>query len=477
MKTALVLAAHGSHHNPQSGDPARQHAAALRRRGIFDQVVVAFWKESPSFRDVSYLLEADQVFVVPLFMADGYFAGRVVPRELNLDGEVTARDGQVWHYTPPVGTDPRMVDLIRARVAEAVGPDLAEPELSVVLVGHGTVQNRQSKQAVLDHVQALQAAAGYAEVLAAYMEEPPEIAEVHGLVSGNRVVVVPLFVADGLHTAEDIPRELGLPQVDGQWQVTGEVDGKTYWYTSSVGTSPYMVELILDRVAAAGGPTEPRETGTAPAAWATAFADWLAEQAQPAWMEVAIERSSEGYRLRHRDDRSSGLRPLGDEDLLVLSRQDAAGHYRALPTSPDLLRGWSLDVPDGLAAAYALDEIYPATIPLWHADRQGRLQPVSWREVQRRQTGMMGLIKRLDDADAKRAIGICCSDRHCLRQVRWEFDKGVPSAAKGESPAPCAEPCSLLMSFCRQVVGWRRDEEVESSELLQAFIADAPPPA
>jgi len=197
MKTALILAAHGSHHNAQSGDPARQHAAALRRRGIFDQVIVAFWKEFPSLRDVPYLLSADIVYVVPLFMADGYFAGRVVPRELGLDGELTCRAGQTIHYTPPVGTDPRMVELIRGRVAEAVGPGLAEADLSVVLVGHGTVQNRQSKQAVLDHVAALRAAAGYAEVLAAFMEEPPEIDAIPGLVSGDRVVVVPLFVADG----------------------------------------------------------------------------------------------------------------------------------------------------------------------------------------------------------------------------------------------------------------------------------------
>lgn len=470
MKTALVLAAHGSHHNAQSSDPARQHAAALRRRGIFDQVIVAFWKEFPSFRDVPYLLEADQVYIVPLFMADGYFSGRVVPRELGLEGAVTHRAGQVLHYTAPVGTDPRMVDLIRARVAEAVGPELTESAVSVVLIGHGTVQNRQSKQAVLDHVAALRQAAGYAEVLAAYMEEPPTIPEIHGLVAGDRVVVVPLFVADGMHTAEDIPRELGLPQIDGAWQVPGVVDGKTYWYTSSVGTSPYMTELILDRVAAAGGPTSPRDTPPEPPSWATAFADWLATQDQAVWLEVAIDRTPDGYRLRHREDAAEGLRGLTEDELRQVSRTGADGEYRPLPTAAGLPRGWCHEVPNALAAAAALDDLYPATIALWHASDHGTLETVNWRAVQRRQTGMMGLLKRLDDADAQRAIGLCCSDHHCLRQVRWEFDDGVPAAADGFGPVPCPEPCSLLLSFCRQVIGWRRDEEVEASPLLARFV-------
>jgi hypothetical protein len=85
---------------------------------------------------------------------------------------------------------------------------------------------------------------------------------------------------------------------------------------------------------------------------------------------------------------------------------------------------------------------------------------------------MMGLIKRLDEVDAQRAIQVCCSDGQCLKRVRWEFDQGVPAAADGAGPVPCQEPCSLLMSFCREVIGWRRGEEVEDSGLLRQFVAE-----
>ncbi len=125
---------------------------------------------------------------------------------------------------------------------------------------------------------------------------------------------------------------------------------------------------------------------------------------------------------------------------------------------------------DGVAAADALDELYPATVALWHAAAEGRLEAVSWREVQRRQTGQMGLLKRLDDDDAQRAIRLCCSDQRCLRQVHWLLDEGVVADASGSGPAPCAEPCSLLTSFCREVIGWRRGEEVADGALLRAFV-------
>jgi len=61
-------------------------------------------------------------------------------------------------------------------------------------------------------------------------------------------------------------------------------------------------------------------------------------------------------------------------------------------------------------------------------------------------------------------------DQRCLRQVHWLLDEGVVADASGSGPAPCAEPCSLLTSFCREVIGWRRGEEVADGALLRAFV-------
>lgn len=255
-RQALVLAAHGSHQNAASGDPARRHAKAIAATGRFAQVVAIFWKEFPSLREMRYLLDVDEAIIVPLFMADGYFATRVVPRELDLDGPITVRDGLTLHYTPPVGTSPRMAEVIIRRVDDAVKGLVPDDELAVVVVAHGTVQNKQSKQTALDHVARVATARGFAEVAAAYMEEPPEVADIRELVTAPNLCVVPLFVADGLHTDEDIPRDLGLShRADGGWQVPDTVAGRRIWYTSSVGESPVMIDVILSRAEAVGEPT------------------------------------------------------------------------------------------------------------------------------------------------------------------------------------------------------------------------------
>ena len=51
---------------------------------------------------------------------------------------------------------------------------------------------------------------GYAEVLDAYMEEEPFIAKWDELSESPNVVVVPFFIADGLHSYQDIPVMLGI---------------------------------------------------------------------------------------------------------------------------------------------------------------------------------------------------------------------------------------------------------------------------
>ena len=79
---ALVLAGHGSTLNADSAAPICQHADELRRRGIFAQVQEAFWKQEPYLAQVMRGVFAPRVFVVPLFISDGYFTEEVIPREL-----------------------------------------------------------------------------------------------------------------------------------------------------------------------------------------------------------------------------------------------------------------------------------------------------------------------------------------------------------------------------------------------------------
>jgi sirohydrochlorin cobaltochelatase len=97
----------------------------------------------------------------------------------------------------------------------------------------------------------------YADVRTIYLEEDPRIPSCYELAPTRNIVVVPFFISDGLHVAEDIPVLLGEPRrlvkerlAAGKvpWRNPTERKGKLLWYTASVGTEPELAEVILERV-------------------------------------------------------------------------------------------------------------------------------------------------------------------------------------------------------------------------------------
>src|SRR6267154_6548226 len=109
--SALILVGHGSSVNPDSSAPTFDHAAEIGRRGLFGEVYCAFWKEEPSLRQVLHMVDANDIYVVPNFISEGYFTRTVIPRELELDGPLTQRGRQTIKYCDPVGNHPRMTEL------------------------------------------------------------------------------------------------------------------------------------------------------------------------------------------------------------------------------------------------------------------------------------------------------------------------------------------------------------------------------
>ena len=267
---ALVILGHGSTQNPDSSTPTWQHADELRRRGLFREVQCAFWKEEPGFREVMHMIDSDHVFVVPNFISEGYFTRDVLPRELELQGPVTHAGGRTIRYCDPVGIHPSMTRLLLNRAAE-IAPGVPPSEISLVIVGHGTSLNENSTAAIKSQVELIRASgAGFGEVVDAYMEEEPLVARWDELTTAPNVVVVPFFIADGLHSYEDIPVLLGLTENSpGAISANqGEVfrrnpyalRGRQLFYSAAIGTDELMADVIMDQVAAA-----PQES-TSPAA-------------------------------------------------------------------------------------------------------------------------------------------------------------------------------------------------------------------
>jgi len=265
---ALVIVAHGSHLNPDSSTPTYRHADTVRETDAFDEVVTGFWKEQPHFREVLRTVESDEVYVVPLFVSEGYFTEEVIPRELRVDDDVGLDDpdpgweprsgtpadvDKTVHYCGPVGTHDAMSDVIVQRAKSVTGDSSLGEGTGLAVVGHGTERNENSAKAIEYHADRISERGRFDEVEALFMDEEPEVDDVTDFFSTPDVVVVPLFIADGYHTQEDIPEDMGLTDdYRTGWETPTEVDGHRIWYSGAVGTEDLMADVVLERASEAG---------------------------------------------------------------------------------------------------------------------------------------------------------------------------------------------------------------------------------
>jgi sirohydrochlorin cobaltochelatase len=267
---ALVVLGHGTTLNAESAAPVLQHAAELRRRKIFREVREAFWKQEPHVKKVLAEISAPRVFIVPLFISEGYFSTEIIPKELGFafpeNLKLKTKNSGLF-YCSPVGSHDLMTKVILARAKEVAEkfPFPRAPKNSdttLLIAGHGTGRNANSRKAVERQVELIRAQNIFADIGAVFMEEAPFIKGCHENAKTKNIVVVPFFISDGLHAVEDIPVLLGEPErivkerlAAGQptWRNPTERGGKLIWYASSVGTEPLLADVILERAREAAG--------------------------------------------------------------------------------------------------------------------------------------------------------------------------------------------------------------------------------
>lgn len=247
---ALVLIGHGSHRSSLAAQPIYRHADRIRERGVFDEVIPAFWKGEPAPREVLETVQSHIAYVVPVMMSDGYFTRHVIPRELDHKPPRKAATPALV-YTDPVGTHPSLTDVIVQRASAITAPRAIRDGFGLIVVGHGTERHDQSAASTVQHARHLRETGMFEEVTALFLDEPPFLHDLTEHVDASDLIVVPLFVSLGPHTAEDIPAALGLqPGTDASPPVA--VGTRRIWYTPPVGTHASIVDIILDRARDAG---------------------------------------------------------------------------------------------------------------------------------------------------------------------------------------------------------------------------------
>ena len=238
---ALVIVGHGSHLNEDSSLPVHEHAERIRDDGGFDEVVECFWKEEPAMRHVLAIVEAEEVYVVPAFISEGYFTQQVIPRELGLEGPVSRKREKIVYYAGPLGTFEGMPDVILERVEDLMRGKETPGRTALVLLGHGTDLNKNSGGVIYINAGRIRERGIFDLVEVGFLDQKPEIGSVVDGVEAENVILIPVFIAEGWHTRETIPENLGL---------TGEVtvrEDRTIFYGAPVGTHPSMANLIAAR--------------------------------------------------------------------------------------------------------------------------------------------------------------------------------------------------------------------------------------
>jgi sirohydrochlorin cobaltochelatase len=265
---ALVLLGHGSTLNREAGAPVFQHAAELRRLRGFAEVREAFWKQPPKIAEVLAGLSAPRVFLIPMFISEGYFSEKVIPQALGFGTDtatpsrVQRRDSQLLFYCRPIGTHEKMTDVLLMRAAEVIErfPFPRAPErkdITLFVAGHGTEQEENSRASIERQADRIRARGIYAAVHAVFLEEEPRIGACYSLAQTKHLVILPFFMSEGMHVRADIPVLLGEPErivhqrlQNGQcsWRNPTEKQGKLVWYAATAGTAPTVADIILDSV-------------------------------------------------------------------------------------------------------------------------------------------------------------------------------------------------------------------------------------
>lgn len=194
-RRALLLAAHGSRLDPRSGEAVRAHARRLAAIGGFGEVRTGFWKDEPPLARALDGCRADEVVVVPAFMAEGFFVNEVVPAELGLEGPLTRRGGRTLRLARPLGAHPLLAEAVIARALEAG----AAANGAVFALGHGHPRDPRSARAVRAQVGRVRATGRFARVEAIFTDQEPGLEAIAALAEGHEATVVPYFAAAGWH--------------------------------------------------------------------------------------------------------------------------------------------------------------------------------------------------------------------------------------------------------------------------------------
>lgn len=267
-RTALVLAAHGSRHEPAVNAQIHAYADAIVARALFDEVAVAFHQDDPSFSTILDQLTSADVTVVPVMTSVGYYSDTVLPREIARNRRYA---GVALRQTAPLGTHASLVDIMADRVRRLCERfDLASYRTSLAVIGHGTSRHTQSRNTTRDLAAWLRRMRIADEVAAAFLDDDPPVDSLLERMRHASIVVAPFLIGVGPHAVGDIPRRVGLAVSENATPpFSGRVGDRLIVCDAPIGADPRIVDLIVELAfsGSAGATDGDRGTASPAEAW------------------------------------------------------------------------------------------------------------------------------------------------------------------------------------------------------------------
>jgi sirohydrochlorin cobaltochelatase len=130
----LFIAGHGTEKNANSRKAIERQAGLIRAMNLYAGVQVVFMEESPRIANCYELARTKNLVVVPFFISDGLHTQGDIPvmlgearqavRERLAAGQPawrnpTEKNGRLVWYSPAIGSEPHIADVILERVREA----------------------------------------------------------------------------------------------------------------------------------------------------------------------------------------------------------------------------------------------------------------------------------------------------------------------------------------------------------------------
>ena len=440
-RVALILAGHGSHISAATAGVVWGYVDRLRRLGVADEITACFWKEQPTFSRVLDSVAADDIVIVPVFTAQGYFTREVLPAEMDLSGALTRRGRRRIHLTPTIGEHRLLDAIVDTRLRETIAQFGLQPEqTAAAIIGHGTPRNRNSRDAARAQADRLRALGRLKEVVAVYLDDEPAIATVYRDTSSPNIIALPYFLAPGSHVTQDVPRALGL----SAGQTPESINGRMVYYCDPVGADESICAGILELARATGLPFTNREPADDWAGFPTlgrrALISALKREGSLRFGQVTLSAN----RVWRSGD-SSAVRAFTTPGALRAHLREAP--FRPLSTSGDLPGGWRVDLAAPEQAHAVLETVYPGLVADWAAQRNGNLAVESLQTISRRQVGIFKNIHLLPQQLVEQTIEQVCSG--CVCQPTWW--RGPEAASSKGNELLCRSACNLWLSTAQKL--------------------------